>query len=183
LAILGGSFRLRVLLIIVPLLLSACGGSAERTGTTASRTVTGPGFGFAVPDGWRATQTVRSVVARKPGDAAGPLVSATILPLAKPYSPSLFASAAKELDGLAAQLAHASGGTVTESVTTTVDGQRIRAYRFTSHPAGKPAADVRIGFLLEGRHEYQLLCQAPAGAGDPDGACALLFGSFAPAAA
>ena len=145
--------------------------------------MTGPGFSFAVPVGWTAAQTARSAVARKPGDAAGPLVSATILPLAKPYSPSLFARAAKELDGLAAQLAQASGGTVTESVTTTVDGRRIRAYRFTSHPAGKPAADVRIGFLLEGRHEYQLLCQAPAGAGDPDGACALLFGSFAPASA
>jgi len=136
-----------------------------------------------VPVGWRATQTARSVLARKPGDVAGPLVSATILPLGKPYTPSQFATARRELDGLAAQLAHASGGTVTESVTTTVDGQRIRAYRFTAHPAGKPAAEVRIGFLLEGRHEYQLLCQAPSGAGDPDGACALLFGSFAPAGA
>ncbi|HVM57199.1 MAG TPA: hypothetical protein VMT74_07025 [Gaiellaceae bacterium] len=134
-----------------------------------------------MPVGWRATRTTRSLLARKPGGAAGPLVSGTILPLAKPYSPSLFPRAAKELDGLTARLAHASGGTVTEAVTTTVDGRKARAYRFTSHPAGKPAADVRIGFLLEGRREYQLLCQAPAGAGDPDGACALLFGSFAPA--
>ena len=142
--------------------------------------MTGPGFSFAIPVGWRATPTERSLVARKAPGAAGPLVSATVLPLARPYEPALFPTAARELDRVAAQLARASGGTVTESVTTVVDGRRIRAYRFTSRPAGKPSADVRIGFLLEGRREYQLLCSVPAGAGDPDGACALLFGSFTP---
>jgi hypothetical protein len=119
------------------------------------------------------------VAARRRGDSQGPLVSATAYRLVKPDSPTQFSRAAKELDGVAAKLAQASGGTVTESVTTIVDGQRIRAYRFTSHPAGKPSTDDRVGFLLEGRHEYQLLCRAPAGSGDPDGACALLFGSFA----
>jgi hypothetical protein len=32
--------------------------------------------------------------------------------------------------------------------------------------------------VLQGKREYQLLCRAPAGAGDPDGACALLYASF-----
>ena len=109
----------------------------------------------------------------------GPLVSATAYRLTKAYSPGLFVQAAKELDGVVAKLVQASRGTLIESVTTTVDGQRIRAYRFTSHPSGRPSTDDRIGFVLEGRHEYQLLCRAPAGAGDPDSACALLFGSFA----
>ena len=163
---------------MVPLLAASCGGSAPQKATGPSHTVAGPGFTFAVPHGWTATTTGSSVAARRPGDE-GPLVSATAYRLAKPYSAALFARAAKELDGVAAKLAQASGGTVTESVTTTVDGQKIRAYRFTSHPAGKPSTDDRIGFLLEGRHEYQLLCRAPAGSGDPDGACALLFGSFA----
>jgi hypothetical protein len=119
------------------------------------------------------------VAARRPGDSQGPLVSATAYRLVRPYSAAQFSRAAKELDKVAAKLARASGGTVTERVTTTVDGQKIRAYRFTSHPAGRPSTDDRVGFLLEGRHEYQLLCRAPAGSGDLDGACALLFGSFA----
>jgi len=172
--------RFALSLIIVPLLVSACGGSAPRSRASASHVVSGPGFSFSAPVGWTTSRTERSLVARKAPGAAGPLVSATVLPLAKPYEPVLFPTAAQELDRVAAQLARASGGTVTQGVTTVVDGQKIRAYRFTSRPAGKPSADVRIGFLLEGRREYQLLCSVPAGGGDPDGACALLFGSFAP---
>jgi len=164
---------------MVPLLAAACGGSAPPKATGPSHTVAGPGFTFAVPHGWIATRTGSAVAARRPGDKDGPLVSATAFRLDQPYSPELFGLAAKELDGVAAKLARASNGTVTESVTTTVDGQRIRAYRFTSHPAGRPSTDDRIGFVLEGRREYQLLCRAPEGSGDPDGACALLFGSFA----
>jgi hypothetical protein len=52
------------------------------------------------------------VSARRPGDTEGPLVSATAYRLAKPYSAALFPQAAKELDGVAATLAQASGGTV-----------------------------------------------------------------------
>jgi hypothetical protein len=132
-----------------------------------------------VPNGWSVSRTSSSVSARAPGGPDGPLVSATAFRLAQPYSPALFPQAAKELDGVAAQLAHASHGTVTASETTTVDGRKVRAYRFTAHPTGRPATDDRIGFVLAGRHEYQLLCSAPAGGGDPDGACALLFASFA----
>jgi hypothetical protein len=164
---------------MVPLLASSCGGSAPPHATGTSHTVTGPGFTFAVPHGWTATRTGAAVAAGPPGDKEGPLVSATAYRLAKPYSAALFPRAARELDAVTAKLARASGGTVTERTTTTVDGRRIRAYRFTAHPAGRPSTDDRIGFVLEGRHEYQLLCRAPAGAGDPDGACALLFGSFA----
>ena len=164
---------------MVPVLAASCGGSAPPARTGASHTVSGPGFTFAVPQGWTATQAGKAVVARPPQDTSGTLVSATEYRLVQPYTPALFALAAKELDGVAAKLATASGGTVTESVTTTVDGRKIRAYRFTAHLAGKPSTDNRIGFVLEGRREFQLLCQAPPGSGDPDGACALLFGTFA----
>jgi len=119
-----------------------------------------------------------AVTARGSGGDDAPLVSATAYKLARAYSPALFATARTELDGVAAKLAAASNGTVTESVTTTVDGTRIRAYRFTAHPEGHPATDDRVGFVLEGKREYQLLCSAPAGSGDPDGACALLFSTF-----
>jgi hypothetical protein len=119
-------------------------------------------------------RTARAVGARR--DSA--LVSATAFTLVKPYSPALFARAAKELDGVAAELAARSHGELKAQGTTTVDGRRIRAYRFTGRPATGAAYDERIGFVLEGRREYQLLCQAASGAGDPGGACALLFASF-----
>jgi hypothetical protein len=85
----------------------------------------------------------------------------------------MFDAVAKELDGVAAKLAAQAGGKVTERVTTTVDGRKIRAYRYTGGPT-----ETRIGFVLDGKDEYQLLCQVPEGASDPDGACALLFDSF-----
>ena len=94
----------------------------------------------------------------------------TTYTLQKPYRPALFTAAARELDRVATQLAAQAGQKVTERQTVEVAGQKIRVYRFGA---------MRIGFVLVGRHEYQLLCQQPAGAQDPDGACALLFKSFA----
>jgi len=136
--------------------------------------VAGPGFEASVPAGWTVQRTARAVGARR-GSA---LVSVTAFTLLKPYSPALFARVAQELDGVAAKLASESNGTLTERATTTVDGRRIRAYRFSGRASGGPPYEERIGFVLQGKREYQLLCQAATGAGDPDGACALLFASF-----
>ena len=94
---------------------------------------------------------------------AGSRVSVTTYTLQKPYSPALFAAAAKELDRVAAKLAAAAGGTLSQKQTITVAGEKIRAYRFGT---------MRIGFVLAGQREYQLLCEKP---GD---ACTLLFKSF-----
>lgn len=99
-------------------------------------------------------------------------MSAQVFRLATAYSPERFAEAAKELDTTARRLAAAAGGKLVGSETTVLDGQRARAYRFTSSRGAG-----RLGFLLDGRREFQLLCQAPGG-GDPDGACTLLFSSF-----
>lgn len=93
----------------------------------------------------------------------------TTYTLQKPYRPALFAAAARELDGIAAKLAAEAGGALTEKRTVRVDGKRIRAYRFGS---------TRIGFVLVGRREYQLLCRLPPDGRDIDGACGLLFASF-----
>lgn len=110
--------------------------------------------------------------------AGGTLVSATAFTLLKAYSPKLFDRAARELDRVAANLASQAHGTLTESATVTVDGKRIRAYRLRVHPKSGADYDERIGFVLQGKREYQLLCRAPAGSSDPDGACALLYSSF-----
>jgi hypothetical protein len=115
------------------------------------------------------TRPANGVVARK-GDFR---VSATTFPLLKTYEPGMFDAVARELDGVAAKLAAQAGGKVTEEVTTTVDGRKIRAYRYSG---GR--TETRIGFVLDGKREYQLLCEVPTGASDPDGACTLLFDSF-----
>jgi hypothetical protein len=165
----GGSFRLlaRASLPLALLsILAACGGSTKVTAPITQR-VRGTGFTLQAPDGWRVSRTERVVTARK--EAAR--ISVSTFPLVKAYDPAIFARVAKELDGVARTLAERAGGTITESVTATVDGRKIRAYRFAAK-----GVHTRVGFVLQGKREYQLLCQAPAG--DPDGACALLFSSF-----
>jgi len=121
--------------------------------------VRGQGFSFSAPAGWSTSRTPRAITVRDGGSR----VSVTTYTLQKPYSPALFAAAAKELDRVAAKLAAAAGTALTEKQTVAVAGEKIRAYRFGT---------MRIGFVLVAKREYQLLCE---NAGD---ACALLFKSF-----
>jgi hypothetical protein len=163
LAILGGSFRLlanAVLPLAVVFILSACGGGAERQTSEATVGVRGEGFTFEVPQGWTVARPRDAVVA-KHGSA---LVSVTRFPLVKPYDPTRFAAVAKELDSVAGRVAKAVGSTVSRSETTNVAGRRVRAYTY---------GDRRIGFVLEGKREYQLFCA------HAESACDLLFTSFA----
>lgn len=92
----------------------------------------------------------------------------TLFTLLKSYDPTRFAAAAKELDGIAARLAAQAGGKLTESATTIVAGRKIRSYRFESK-----AVPTRIGFVLVGKREYQLVCS-----GNTSSPCDLLFSSF-----
>jgi hypothetical protein len=166
-------------LLIVPLFAGACGSSKKPASAAApgpGQAVRGPGFRFSAPAGWRQQATATSVVVQAPS-AAATLVSAAVYRLGKAYTPDQFAAATSELDGVATRLARAASGKVTASETTTVAGRKIRAYRFTATVSGKAYRD-RVGFVLDGKREVQLLCQAPAGKGDPDGACARLFSSF-----
>ena len=166
-----------ILAVVVPFALVACGGGPKQAQTTGNVVVKGAGFRFEAPVGWAAKPTATGSEATR--DSAGSaVVSATVLTLLKPYSPKLFARAAKELDQVAAKLAQQSRSKLAESTTVTVAGEQVRAYRLTVHPASGASFDERIGFVLRGKREYQLLCRAPVGAGDPDGACALLYSSF-----
>jgi hypothetical protein len=154
--------------VAVLFILAACGGSPKPE-PALTQGVRGAGFVVQVPQSWRVTRPANGVVARR-GDF---LVSVTTFPLQKTYEPGRFAAVARELDGVAAKLAAQAGGKVTERVTTTVDGRKIRAYRYTGGPT-----ETHIGFVLDGKREYQLLCQMPVGGSDPDDACALLVDSF-----
>ena len=127
--------------------------------------MSGPGFTVSVPDGWAVRKSGKSLVATK----GNGLVSVTRFPLVKTYEPSKFQAAANELDGVAAQLADQNGGKITKRETTRVAGRRIRAYTIESN--GK---SMRIGFVLDDKLEYQLVCS-----GEARTACDLLFSSFA----
>ena len=163
--------------LAMPFALAACGGASKQAKPGGSAVVKGAGFQFEAPSGWTMKSTATSTEARR--DAAGrTMVSATTFALLKPYSPKLFDRAAKELDRVAERLAVQSKSKLSESKTVTVDGKKVRAYRLTVHPASGPSFDERIGFVLLGKREYQLLCRAPVGAGDPSGACALLYATF-----
>jgi hypothetical protein len=162
LAILSGSFRLlaRTVLPLASLfILAACGGSKPQQQAAATVGVHGPGFAFEAPQGWRIGSSQDATVVRR-GHA---LVSVTRIPLVKAYDPAKFAAVSKELDALAMRLAHDAGQQTAKGETTTVAGRRVRSYRYGT---------VRIGFVLEGKREYQLYC-APANA-----ACDLLFSTF-----
>jgi len=161
LAIVGGSFRLlarAVLPLAVLFILSACGSSKSQTAEPTVG-VRGTGFTFEVPAGWKVSTPKDAVVARH-GTA---MVSVTRFPLLKPYDPAKFAAVAKELDRVAAQLAKQAGGSLDAKETATVAGRKVRAYRYGAN---------RIGFVLDGRREYQLFCRQAADA------CDLLFSSF-----
>lgn len=121
--------------------------------------VRGTGFTIQVPEGWAVTRPATGVTARH---GAG-LVSVSVFPLVKAYEPGKFAAAAKELDGVAAQLAQQAGTPLTKRETVTVANRRIRAYMYGGR---------RIGFVLVGKREYQLFCRRAAKA------CDLLFSSF-----
>jgi hypothetical protein len=163
-----------VLAIALPVVLAACGGGSKGTQPSGNPVVKGPGFRFEAPVGWATATTATAADARQ----GAALVSATAFNLLKPYSPKLFPAASKELDRVAENLAAQSRTTLSERKTITVDGQRIRSYRLTVHPASGASFDERIGFVLRGTREYQLLCRAPVGSRDPDGACDLLYSTF-----
>jgi hypothetical protein len=161
LAILGGSFRLlakAVLPLALLFILAACGGSKQGQ-APATVGVHGPGFTFEAPQGWRVVRQADGTVARR-GKA---LVSVSRFPLLKTYDPAEFAAVTKELDRLATRLARQAGEKRATGQTTSVAGRKVRSYRYGNR---------RVGFVLEGKREYQLFCE-PVGA-----ACDLLYSSF-----
>jgi hypothetical protein len=136
---------------------------------TSAKVVTGPGYSFSVPKGWTVGHPHDAVTARN-GDA---LVSVTTYKLLKPYEPALFDGVAAELDRSVARLAKQAKGTLVEKKTVEVDGRKVRAYRYVARGFAS-----RLGFVLQGKREWQLLCRTRAEDPDPDGACTLLFDSF-----
>jgi hypothetical protein len=91
-------------------------------------------------------------------------VSVAVTALAKPFRPSLWHEAVKEMDVRARQFASTAGIVVARSSTQQVGGERARIYELGD--------SRRLAFVLRGRRNYTLYCRH---AGD---ACEQLFSSF-----
>ena len=133
------------------LVLAGCGG---RTAPPAPQSVTGDGYRFAAPAGWRVTHAGRTTSAEN----GKQLVSVTVFPLGRPFRPTLWEKTVPELDKVAAQLARQLGGRVESRAGTTLAGRRARTYDVAFVSGGRAVVE-RIAFILEGRREYQLLCR------------------------
>ena len=164
-----------MLLFALLLGLSACGGG----GAGEPRTVQGNGFSFTVAGGWETTVGMRRARAAPSEDAVERVEVATFR-LARVYRAKLWPQVVGELDGVASQLAERLAADAARSPgrTQVVAGRRARVYDIAYSREGEQRVE-RVGFVLDGRREYQLLCRWDAD--DPDEgeeACNLLFSSF-----
>ena len=149
-------------------MVGGCGGS----GSPAVKAVRGTGYRFNAPAEWAVVRGGRAVQASE----GLQLVSVTRYPLVRRYKPSLWARVLPELDRAAAQLAKQQNGTVGESQTVTIGGQRARRYDIDYERDGKQLVE-RLAFVLRGKTEYLLLCRYERG-GDT-AACDRLLATFA----
>jgi hypothetical protein len=167
----GGRLRrlgsLSALCLTLPI-LAGCGGSSSPA--VRSERVSGPGFSFRAPAGWKIGRSPGRVWAARGSE----LVQVASFPLARRYTSDLFTKVEVELGARMRQVASENGGTLSGPETVTAAGIRSHAYSVT-------AADRvdEYTFVLRGRREYQLLCRKTGSAGD--GACATLLASFSPA--
>lgn len=97
----------------------------------------------------------------------------TIFRLGRPYRAALWPAVVPQLDRVAAQLAGELSGKLGAGTTLTVGGRRSRRYEIAYERDGKQLVE-RIGFVLSGRREYQLLCRYE----NEPAACDRLFRSF-----
>ena len=151
-------------MILLTLIFAGCGGAGEGNW----QQVSGEGFGFQAPSGWKVS-THDGVTSASNGSVD--LVEAVSFRLVHLYRRSRFSAAARELDSVAARLARQLHGTVRSQQSLRVAGLDARGY--TIDYAGKTQ---EITFVLRGRSEYELVCRRSAGG---DGApCRRLLASF-----
>jgi hypothetical protein len=150
------------------LILAGCGGSGEPK--AHYQPVTGRGFSFEAPAGWR----IDRAVGRTSASSDSQLVQVATFPLVHPYKASLFDAVERELALRMKALAKETGGVLEGTRVVSADGIRSHVY------------DVKVGdhidaytFVLRGDREYQLLCRRRSSAGDAF--CKHLITSFAAA--
>lgn len=130
----------------------------------------GPGYAFEAPTGWTVTRAKDTIAA-----ASGSVdrVEVRTFKLIRPYEPTHFGEAVRELDDVIAGIAEQLEGKVTSRRTVVVDGRKSRSY-VIAYGGDKTQ---EITFVLRGRSEHQLLCRRKASAADDF--CRTLLESFA----
>lgn len=154
----------QAVLLAAALAATGCAGGS-RAGEAAPRRVSAAGYAFQASPGWRLERAGRKVAAVD-GERE---VSVTTFRLSRRYRPELWRRVVRELDSVAARLAAELDGRIRGRATLEVGGVRARVYRLED-----TRDDTRrIGFVLAGRREYQLLCR-----GDAEQECDVLFATF-----
>jgi hypothetical protein len=155
-------------LCLAATILTGCGGSSGSR--PSDQLVSGPGFSFSAPAGWKLSVGKRQASASHDSE----LLQVAAFPLLRPYSDALFAKVERELKARMQQVAAQTGGTVTGRSTVSAGGIRSHSY------------DVKVGdhvdqytFVLRGKREFQLLCRRKASSDDE--VCRQLITSFKPA--
>jgi hypothetical protein len=150
----------------VAVLAAGCGGAHARPVV-----LTGEGYAFSAPGDWSITRTARSIQAARGID----VVSVTRFPLLHAYRSQLWSKVVPEIDRSAEAVASDQHGTVTDRSTLTLAGLQARRYEIAYERQGRKLVE-RLGFVLRGKTEYELLCRYERG--KSSSGCDLLFRSF-----
>ena len=151
-------------LLVAALAATGCAGGSG-AGEAAARRVSAAGYAFEASPGWRLERAGRKVAAVD-GERE---VSVTTFRLSRRYRPELWGRVVRELDSVAARLAAELDDCIGARATVVVGGVRARVYRLEDTRDGTR----RIGFVLAGWRQYQLLCR-----GDAEQECDVLFATF-----
>jgi hypothetical protein len=156
----------QALVLFALLILAGCGGSGHAK--VQWETIRSVGFRFQAPGGWSHHTRKGIVTAAQDSE----LEQVAAFPLAKTYTPTLFAKVQPELMTRMKAVAAQTHGRLTGRDVVTAAG--IKSHRF----------DVTVGdhvdqytFVLRGKREYQLLCRRKSG--DSSQFCERLVASFA----
>jgi len=153
-------------LLVALLILAGCGGSSEPK--AAYQVVTGAGFSFQAPAGWKVEHALR----RSEAASGSELVQVVTFALVRPYTAALFTRVTVELDLRMKALAQQTGGRLAGSSVVKAGGVLSHAYTM------KVGDHVdEYAFVLDRKREYQLLCRRLASSSDVF--CAHLIKSFA----
>ncbi len=133
-----------------------------------SRVVAGNGFTFEAPSGWTVKHTGRGASAR----SGKQVVQATVLPLARAYTPALFAKVQPEIARVATGLK--------DQLHATLAGRTLQVAGEQAWQYDLQRGDTvwQVTFVLRGKREFQLYCRR--GTGDSSAPCSMLVSSFRP---
>jgi hypothetical protein len=165
--------------LVAAIFVAGCGGGGGGSSTGGPpQTVYGAGFLFHAPGKWHVSRT-QDQVAASPKPISPELVSVSVFPLQRVYTPDLYdREVSRELDPYSVKLAKQQQGKVVASKDVVVAGIRSRQYELSYPRSGKQLGE-RITFVFRNKTEYELLCQWDASKSEP-GYCTQLTASFRP---